>query len=303
MKSNKENTILDLVDKGLVYLKANYSVENGFAERCFYGETFTMATLSLLNKDAEWQKNLFKTYITREKSNPSNHEEFNFFALQEYLSFNPEVPIKPNVEESITLKFRSSFLRKVTNWVLLRNLVRIKSYRNLFTTFQINLVLKLNKYKNYITDNTLRSYSKRKNSLSSQYHAFANLLIGEIYEETKNTKYKELFIKNLELNIQEIKDNGEAITTGRGQKQIFGYAAFLYSLAHAYRLTKEERYLSTFNKVLDYVKSYQEESGKIPLVLSREENVQQYLYSYNNLFDYLPFLIFWLAKSNELIQE
>jgi hypothetical protein len=51
------------------------------------------------------------------------------------------------------------------------------------------------------------------------------------------------------------------------------------------------------------VKSYQEESGKIPLVLSREENVQQYLYSYNNLFDYLPFLIFWLAKSNELIQE
>ncbi|HEC63876.1 MAG TPA: hypothetical protein ENI23_01125 [bacterium] len=280
----------EVAEKILSFLEANF--KDGFNERSFYGETFTAATLEILKKDKEFKKELLASFRKKEIDNPSHHQEFNLYALQ-YM-----VP-------DINLKFEKSFLRKVSNWILLRSLVRIRS-RKQFEKFkgiiQAKIILIFNRHHGYFTDNTLRSIYKRKSSVSSQYHIFATMLVGEIYEETNNKFFKKEFLEGLNLSIKEVDDKGEAIRLGRGQKQIFGYAALLYSLALAYKITGEEKYLENFQKVFDYVKSYQLDSGRIPLVLTKQVP-SKYIYTYNNLFDYLPFLAFQLTKSYNIISE
>jgi hypothetical protein len=201
------------------------------------------------------------------------------------------------------MDFELPFFRKVSNWVLLRSLVQFKTInprKILMAKIQMKLILSFNIVDGFITDNTLRSFYKRRQSISDQYHAFATMLIGEIYLETKKEKHKELFLTFLQKLRNKIKDNGEAINYGRGKKQIFGYASIIYALVLAFTFTNDTTYLFDAQKVLQYVQMFQKKDGSIPLVLTNNDPTP-YWFSYNNFFDYEAFLYFYLLKTHELI--
>lgn len=297
------NELEETIKLGLGYLRSNFSSSEGYKGRSFYGETFTAATLALRQEDNDWQGELLNRYKIRESKVPENHEEFNNFALLEYIA--ADGPFSKNCEELIK-PFKRIFLRKVSNWVLLRNLVRLRRggmINFIVAKFQVSLILKFNRLGKYITDNTLRSYHKRKSSVSSQYHGFANLLVYLIGRELNEARYNQMFIDALEPLISEQTEEGEINLHGRGEKQIFGYAVILYSSLVAYKLTGEHRYLTFFKKGLGYLKGFQLSNGKIPLVLLEDQTrAKEFWYSYNNDFDYLPFLLFWLQKGKELLK-
>lgn len=270
------------------------------SERSFYGETFLAAALSKQKKSRDIQEKLLDSFFEKNFSFPTHHPEFNLYALQHYEGNYLEEKRKNYLQN---MDFELPFYRKVSNWVLLRSLVQLKtkSKKKIFVAnIQMKLILMVNVVDGYITDNTLRSVHKKKKSISDQYHAFATMLIGEIYLETKKQKHKKLFLKYLNKLIPKIDENGEALKEGRGKKQIFGYASLIYALTLAYSFTQDVFYLEKAEKVLQFVMSFQKQDGSIPLVLTHN-NPSQYWLSYNNFFDYEGFLYFYLLKTYELI--
>lgn len=297
-----QNTIDSTIKTLLDFLKAHYTTTGGFDERTFYGESFTAASLALLAIESKWQDNLQKSFFSRIAATSDTHPEFNYYAWQHLPSSKQNTHLQEYLKRPI---FNQLFVRKVSNWVLLRALVRVKTQKKLQVTtglMQALSVVALNTSNGFITDNTLRSIHKKKSSISSQYHAFATLLLGEIYLSTQITYFKIKFLEGLEVSLSEVTAHGEFIMKGRGEKQIFGYASLLYSLSLGYSLIKDERYLQTFEKVFTFLQPYFLKREGIDFILS-ESMRDRYTYSYNNLLDYIPFFLFYLVKSKLLFES
>lgn len=268
-------------------------------ERSFYGESFTAAALATLGKNNDLQNTFVELFLRNDEA-PS-HPEFNLFAWQAFLQKTTNNHIAALVSRP---RFKKIFLNKVSNWVLLRSLVRIQTGRHAqrwIGLLEAHLILRYNTYQGYITDNTLRMLHERKKSVSSQYHAFATLLVGLIAETLPSPTLQKKFIHYLHTSRAEITADGHLKMRGRGRQQLFGYAAMLYALALAFRYTKKKEYLLDFQNILTYITSFtQKNNGEIPIVLTNQDPTP-YLYSYNNTVDYLAFLCFVLARTSRLL--
>lgn len=286
---NKEITSLtnEISTKLLSYLLEQVNSKSFFKERRFYADTFLAASLSLLNKEELNKVKLINNYIDNIKKT-DDHIEFNFFALKICGLKRKKLP-----------KFKTPFFRKATNWVLLRSLIRYQQggfLNKLVAYLQTFIITKINSYRGYFTDNSIRMFYMKNKNISSQYHAFSTALIGELLLTSKSECLKNLFLKRLETVVSEISSSGKFEMQGRGKQQIFGYASAILSISIGYKLTRNKKYLKLIEKMLLYIKNFQKENGYIPLALVKKGQ-ESYWMSYNNLYDYQTFLLLFLIKS------
>lgn len=269
--------------------------DDTFDQRTFYAPTFTAAACALLSEDPSFQARLLHSYRTRGEDPTLPHEEFNSYALQEYLRVAPNAEIAEWVAQP---RWHGWFVRKVSNWVLLRSLVRIRSERmssSVMGYLQTVLILGLNRSHGWITDNTFRMWHTRHATRSSQYHAFATLLLGELAIHTRSTIIRRIFLRKLDLALSEVHENGTWYMEGRGQHQLFGYASLLLALALADSLTHNDTYATQLARIFDHLLQFQQPDGSFPLTLPLSDHLERH--AYNNDYDYLAFLAFCLAKS------
>ncbi|NWQ41100.1 hypothetical protein MLOOGBEN_10375 [Bacillus sp. EB106-08-02-XG196] len=285
----------------------NYLVshqKNGvFPARSSYGETFSLLALSITNQEIykEFIDEFIDSYGKKDKSHYNFHWEFNNYALLTYLESSNDPTVHANV---FPLKFKGT---SCTNWTILRGLSYILSNDTKKGLDEINI-----KIKNYQLESGLIMDDPDVKSL--QYHCFSMALIAEVYERTNIETYKDSFLSAVDFISNFILKNGMAIYIGRGQEQIFGYGPLLFSLEYAFKLTNKVYYKHLFNRVFEYVFSFQREDGSIPLVIREKEkgypevinvNDKSFLgwYNYNNYFDYLPFFAYYLSKTLKIYKD
>lgn len=294
MKKNEIKTVNEsLVD----YLISK--LNNGqYDTRTYYGELFTALAMAKIDVDkySEHIEKILDHYFNNEdKTDDQFHWEFNNYAL---IELERTMDLSKYVEQYKPLKFKGT---QSSNWIMLRGLTRILARENkTYGVFELKKTIILMQKKNGLIMDSI--YDK-----SFQYHCFMAYLILEAYNETKDTFYKKSFLKALNFIEKFILRNGDFSYIGRGQKQIFGVGPLLYILQEGYKITNDQKYLFKLDLVYKMLLSYRRDDGSFPLLLRKGEvgypkvidvNDSRFLgwYSYNNYFDYLPFLAYFLTK-------
>lgn len=286
-----------------IYLENRIHSHKGFGSRSFYGESFTLALLQDLNGLSDDVKDiLIENYKRLDKEDPQFHWEFNNYALVNFLQLSPDQRI---LDICKNLHFKNT---PCTNWTLLRS--NTKLLKNVDCQIAIQEATgKISKYQlpsGLILDD--------KGVKSFQYHCFSMAMIAEMYETTKLTLFKNSFLKGVDFIRRFILDDGDTLYIGRGQQQSFGYGALIYILALAYSQTADKTILGDIDRVHRYLRSHQNSDGSFPLVMNGVEqpipNIVDMTdpafsgwYAYNNYFDYLPFMGFFIAKAVRILEK
>ncbi|WP_035589110.1 hypothetical protein [Hippea jasoniae] len=285
------------------FIKNHIHKFNGFNVRSFYGETFALNLLYLTNNlDEKSKKILISNYEKLDKSHPEFHWEFNNYALLYYKTVSGDNSIDKFIEPLI---FKNT---PCTNWTLLRSNARLMAKKD------EDLAIKEAKEK-------IKKYQLKSGLIlddpgvkSFQYHCFSMAMIIEIYEQIKDEFFKTSFLKGVEFIRHFILSNGETLYIGRGQNQSFGYGTLIYILAVAYKYTNDKTLLGDIDLVLNFLLKFQREDGSFPLVMNGiEKNIPKVIdmqnpefagwYPYNNYFDYLPFMGFFLARAYYILKN
>jgi len=279
------------------------SGKQSFACRSFYGETFSLALLSRTGVlDETLRHKLLSAYESLDKNDSQFHWEFNNYALLDYYHHSRDKDVVTYLEP---LRFKNT---PCTNWTLLRSNSRLKAGEDSDLAIK-EAKQKIKKFQLpsglILDDPGVKSF---------QYHCFSMAMIGEIYELTGDRCFHDSFLKGVAFIRHFILSNGEALYVGRGQNQSFGYGALIYILALAYRYTQDKTILGDIDLVLGFLGTFQREDGSFPLVMNNiEKDIPQIVdmrepqfagwYPYNNYFDYLPFMGFFLAKASVVLTE
>ena len=152
----------------------------------------------------------------------------------------------------------------------------------------------------------------RLRSLSFQYHCFSLALLWDIYQLTGWREVPHAIERGLHAQTRFAFPNGDTLHIGRGQQQIKGYAALLFTLAGGARQMGLTELLPEWPRVWRHVASHQRADGSLPLVLRRGEEGFPHTvntadprwagwYSYNNYFDYLPLAGVYFARASNLL--
>ncbi len=282
----------------------NYLIDKySFECRSFYGEAFSLALLHRIKLlDENTKAKLISLYNKLDKSDSQFHWEFNNYALLDYYQNSSDESIKKYFEP---LKFKNT---PVTNWTLLRSAARLMA--------DVDKELAIQEAKEKIEKFQVSSglILDAKNDKSFQYHCFSMAMIGQIYEHTQDNYFKTSFLKGVEFIRNFILSNGESLYIGRGQNQSFGYGALIYILSLAYKFTDDKTFLGDIEKVTTFLLQHQRENGSFPLVMNGVEKTipkvidmqnEEFVgwYPYNNYFDYLPFMGFFIAKAEEVLRS
>lgn len=280
--------------------KLSVDAEQGvFPSRSFYGETFFALSLALYDKN-KYEKMIIKmldAYQQKDVEDSEFHWEFNNYALAKL------VKIDKKYERYLhrPLRFRNS---QVTNWTLMRGVVKAEN-GEADDEFRKKLC-EMQKTNGFIKDDY--------DVASFQYHAFSTAMIYEMYLLTKDVFYLNSFLKAVEFISKFTLENGISLYVGRGQEQIFGYGTLLYIYEMAYRETGRVEFKNVQKKAFCHVEETVRENNKFTLVvnLCEEEsernldiNDKRHLgwYQYNNFYDYLPFLLYYLVLTFKSFQE
>jgi len=292
----------ELVDSISIFIINWLKRRDSFECRSFYGESFSLALLQRVDKlNTEVKNTLMSSYKGLNKLDSQFHWEFNNYAFLDYYKISNDESVKKFLDP---LKFKNT---PCTNWTLLRSSARlmagidielgIKEAKMKIKKFQLSSGLVLD-------DPGVKSF---------QYHCFSIGMIGEIYEQTEDEYFKKSFLKGIEFIRHFILSNGEALYIGRGQNQSFGYGALIYILSLAYKFTNDKTLLGDIDKVTDFLIQHQREDGSFPLVMNGvEKSIPKVIdiqneefvgwYPYNNYFDYLPFMGFFIAKAHKILK-
>jgi len=296
MNKTNHNKLTKLTRDLDLFLKTK--ITNGhFPLDNYYGEIFFAGA----TENKKIRENILNAYLKKNKADIDFHWEFNNYILQQlnldYKKFN-------------IYYFNRPFYKKATNWIFLRALILIKKnsfvpkiWGHLLATFTILI----NQRKGILYDNRL--YKKKE--ISHQYHAFATVVLAEIFIETKRTSYKRKLIKA----IKKLKEMCKNIKTfnngGRGSRQIFGYSSAIYALQLGktlFGIDSDKEILLLINELI----KFQKKDGSIPLCLTKEEFIyteKDYKKlktdiigweSYNRYYDYLGFSYYFFKKTLSL---
>jgi hypothetical protein len=284
------------------YIKKYINLNNGFSSRSFYGETFSLNLLYQNSILDEKSKNiLIRSFENIDKANTDYHWEFNNYALLQYLQISQDDTVKKYLEP---LKFKNT---PVTNWTLLKSVARLLANKN--------KRLAIEEAKEKIEKFQLKSglILDKKDDKSFQYHCFSMAMIAEIYEETQDEYFRKSFLKGVDFIRNFILSNGETLYIGRGQNQSFGYGALIYILSLAYKYTNDKTLLGNLEKVYKFLMQFQKDDGSFPLVMNgvkndipkvtnpKDTNYSGW-YPYNNYFDYLPFMGYFISKAVQILK-
>ena len=283
----------------LEHLDGLMHTDMGYPDEPSWGYAFTYLA-SLYGSDGGntrlTQKSL-NHLVQQDKSSPNYSWEFVVYALQAAkTSGTVQLPDRLN-------DYREKGTR-MFNWYLLRTLNRRLCGRyNSADHIKLFMASKIFQQSSGLI---LDEFQTR----SLQYHAFCLFVLAELIElEPQNIWLKNWFIKGINFSLQQILSDGTSLYIGRGQEQIFGYGALIYSLefCNAKVQPLDE---NKIHQVSDRLLSFQRTDGSYPLVLrSREpepinacfsEPPPGGWYGYNIIYDYQPFLAYCLLKSSKL---
>lgn len=297
------NNLNNLHHKIAKFIK-NYTIKNnGFKSRSFYGETFSLNLLEMNSiLDQKIRDILIEQYENIDKSHHDFHWEFNNYALLQYQIYSNDYIVNKFLEP---LKFKGT---PVTNWTLLRSNARFLANRDT----ELAIKEAKEKIEKFQLDSGL--ILDKKDDKSFQYHCFSMAMIGELYEKTQDEYFLNSFQQGVAFIRNFILSNGETLYIGRGQNQSFGYGALIYMLTLAYKLFNDKTLLGDIELVYSFLVQFQKEDGSFPLVMNGvEKNIPMVInpkdtnypgwYPYNNYFDYLPFMGYFIAKATSVLKE
>ncbi|XKE47223.1 hypothetical protein LG302_08885 [Halomonas organivorans] len=275
--------------------------ETGFPDPPTWGYAFTALSAAIddgKNNDTPLFNMAIERLEQQEKHSKEYSWEFVVFAMQLLHRFHQVN--HPSVKKFARYRKKGT---RMFNWFLLR--VANKSMDNRLTwhdRLSFRLALKI-----HMTGDGLILDELKTRSL--QYHAFSLFVLIHIYQKVKSGWLKNAIIKAGSLSERLVMPDGTALYLGRGQEQIFGYGALIYSLEYinSHLITLDNDKLSALS---ERVLSFQRSDGSFPLVLryvdpelpgiafSRDRPPGWY--GYNTLYDYQPFLAYCLLKTGWL---
>lgn len=193
---------------------------------------------------------------------------------------------------------------RMFNWFLLR-----QANRGWFSTSRWWTLVKLRVARAlYTTRDGFIQDELRTRSL--QYHAFCLYVLCELVQQHPRVDFlKDWLVNGVRFSVQHLLPNGSALWLGRGQEQIFGYAA-LTSAMEFVHARLEPVPMHALQRVQERLLGFQRQDGSFPLVLRGRQPEPEAAcgadglpgwYGYNTLYDYLPFLghALMLASSEE----
>jgi hypothetical protein len=276
------------------YLAFVQKEDGSFPDRVTYGFTFSALFWLFFNKE-KYNKNIDKAlnaFNNQDKHDKEFPWEFNNYAILKIIKYYPQYANR------LCVDYCKNKGTPVTNWRLLRvvNEAMVKGNITKYTN-ELKTAIRLITNDGFICD--------EPNTRSFQYHCFSTFLIGQLYIIIKYKPIGKIFLKSALWIADKILSNGQTLYLGRGQEQIFGYGALLFVLELAYKLTDCSLFSEKATKVLDYLVTFQRDDGSFPLVLRYNDKEHQLTtvndkpygwFSYNTLFDYLPFLGYCLTE-------
>jgi hypothetical protein len=285
------------------FIKERLISFQGFGARSFYGEAFSLALLAETSLLDETTKGILaSSFDSLDKGGSEFHWEFNNYALLHYKKCSHD----GGFDDILALqRFKGT---PCTNWTLLRSNAKLSFDGNDISAIDdAKRVIKLRQQKNGLILDDLRVKS-------FQYHCFSLAMVVEIFEKTKDEFFLKAFLLGIRFIRNFILSNGDTLYVGRGQEQSFGYGALVYVLAQAFSFTKDTTILEEIERVMAFLCRFQRDDGSFPLVMREGEdtipekvdvNDPQYLgwYNYNNYFDYLPFMGFFLVKASCVLSQ
>ncbi len=287
--------------KLLAHLDTQLNAESGFPDEPSWGYAFTM--LAALQENSNYLDNKLAQraagFLGNQNSATVNFPwEFIVHAVQHSAALVNS--------KKIDLPF-NQYRKKGTrmlNWYLLRQLN--KSYFRPLNIAEIFLLKMARLF--YTTKEGLVLDEQRTRSL--QYHAFCLFILAELMDRYPEHEFiKAWFCHAIKFSLSTILDDGTALYIGRGQEQIFGYGALIYSL-EKYNKNHQEIDPSILDALQKRVLGFQRDDGSFPLVLCKRQPEQEEVsfrkdkpsgwYGYNTLYDYQPFLAYCLLKTGRL---
>lgn len=285
------------------FLQGKVEEGGSFPGRTYYGETFALALFGLCGVEDKLQcARMLNFYAALDQSSCEFHWEFNNYALLTYRDLTGDSRINDLV---FPLRMKGT---PCTNWTLLRYVGECLAGgdRLQLARDACRLLGRRQLPSGLILD--------EKQVKSFQYHCFSAAMIYELFQLTGDVLLRARFLRAVSFVRRFILKNGEALYIGRGQNQSFGYGALAYILAAAHKLTHDETLLDQLGQVLGYLMNCRREDGDFPLVVGGcEQHIPEVVslsepefagwYPYNNYYDYLPFLGFFLAKAAGVLSE
>lgn len=264
------------------------------------------------NAQKEWKERAEKSLMAEldilEEERVKRYPAENFhWEFKNYALINCYILIENELDPELKKRLREYILcwRDLnidsTNWRCMRALSYYLRYRRfrrvtdiIRSRLELNIVLRRQTKEGFFPD-TEESYS-------FQYHAYVLALLYQYYRYTKDESVRKSFLRGVDFIIDFIDPVGDFNYHGRGQEQIFGYGSLIFCLEGAAKITRNGRYKGAAEKVLSYLKGFENAEGVFPLVLNEHQAQKAGWYRYNNLGDYLSFLgVYLLCAARESI--
>jgi len=285
------------------FLARQLGPDGNFAGRSFYGEAFAALVWSAMGDEFAAERDAaLSAALGAQPEKIQNHWQFWNYALLRLARHKSggqarELGKREILETIHPLRLHG---RRTANWTLLRALCRLlASERKALAHLEVLGALLRFRRRAFLADaRAVRSF---------QYHCYCGALLAEIHELTGWKETARAWLEAAEWIAPFIMPNGASLYVGRGQEQIFGYGALIFLLSHAARATGDSNWGDLAQKVMTRLERFRRQDGSFPLVLNelelRDPSSRHGWYSYNNLYDYLPFLAWYLLMASEASQQ
>lgn len=282
----------ELAHQLAAYLAARQQPDGGFPGPDHYG--VASAVWLWAHFGQEFAPCLARALARLRDGPPRSHGEFNGYALLQAARLRPDLRLEP-VLAAIRFGGRHS-----ANWMLLRAACRALRGGSGAARGAAEARAALLRYAHhgFIAD--------RPGVRSLAYHVFCGALLAEMWRHHGWSWAGSAALQAARVAQRLVLPNGDALYVGRGQQQVFGYGALLLLLEAAAGAGEEPALREAADRVFAYLGSYQRPDGSLPLVLSRDEPPEPWLwdarpgwYTYNRYADYLPFLACLLLRAAE----
>ena len=205
--------------------------------------------------------------------------------------------------EKAIKRWKSNDKNKLTNWAAMRAWAYLERYRlfkhpadYLKSIWNLRYVARAR-----LDDGCFDDHPRLSRPI--QYHIFTIALLHRYLMLRESPAVRRWFREGLEYFIPFIDPEGEFNYLGRGQRQIFGYAAAIYALEAAFFTMGHEKYRLLAQSIFKYLLQYKNKEGYFPLVLNREnDEARSGWYDYHHLTVYNAFLGVWLGLAHRLEQ-
>jgi len=197
---------------------------------------------------------------------------------------------------------RENLDNPLTNWVAMRSytaLLRFQILRLPWERWRWRLRLR-RVYRARYRDGYMDEY--RRMDKPVQYHVYTLAVLHRIYEMQPSRKLREVILSGTRYFLRLMDPEGCFNYIGRGQEQIFGYAAAVYVLEAAKLLdpASADFFELYAKRIWKYLLSFKRD-GHFPLVLNQRQDQERYgWYDYHHLTVYNAFLGMWLGFARRL---